>query len=123
MATPTPAAVAPASEASTQAATVIPEVTPAPTAASSPANTAPAAIPTTEPEPLPAEHVKNPTEAKIRLMSEVFQARDAGELAAAQRALSLLSRLLPNDPDVVRLRTEIEARAVAQPQNRNASVP
>lgn len=54
------------------------------------------------------------TEAKIRLMSEALQARDAGDLAGARRALEQLTSLSPNDPAVLKLRSEIEAQAVAQ---------
>ena len=65
--------------------------------------------------------LQNPTETKIRLISEALQARDTGDLAAAQRALSILAQLLPNDQAVVRLRADTEARALAQQQARQAA--
>ncbi len=61
-----------------------------------------------------AQNQKDPLDAKIRLMSEALRARDAGDLAAAQRALTQLATLTPNDPAVQRLRAEIEAQAGAQ---------
>ncbi|MBI4622225.1 MAG: hypothetical protein HY736_03255, partial [Verrucomicrobia bacterium] len=54
------------------------------------------------------------TDSKIRLMSEALRARDAGDLAGAQKALAQLATLSPNDPAVQRLRAEIEAQAAAQ---------
>jgi type III secretion system YscD/HrpQ family protein len=126
VATPTPTPAAPATEAATSAAVVSPEPIPAPAlapaqpVASSPAPAAEAPV-AAAPEPLPplpAEYVKNPTEAKIRLISDALQARDVGDLAAAQRALSLLAQLLPNDGAVLRLRTDIEAHVLAQQQVR-----
>lgn len=128
--TPTPAAAVPAADAPAPATAVAPEGTPmpapspAPMVASLPASTVPVAAPAPAPEalpPLPAEYVKNPTEAKIRLISEALQARDTGDLAAAQRALSILAQLLPNDQAVVRLRADTEARALAQQQARQAA--
>jgi general secretion pathway protein D len=56
----------------------------------------------------------NPTEAKVRLMSEALRARDAGDIAAAQRALAQLTSLAPNDAAVQRLRADVEAQAAAQ---------
>lgn len=53
-------------------------------------------------------------ETKIRLMAEALRARDAGDVPAAQRALADLIALNPNDPAAQRLRSEIEAQAVAQ---------
>lgn len=54
------------------------------------------------------------TDAKIRLMSEALRARDAGDLAGARKALDQLTSLSPSDPAVQKLRSEIEAQAVAQ---------
>lgn len=54
------------------------------------------------------------TDTKIRLMSEALRARDAGDVAAAQRALTQLQQISPNDPAVQRMRAEIEAMATAQ---------
>ena len=64
--------------------------------------------------PVQPAFAQNQTEAKIRLMSEALRARDAGDLAGAQDALTRLESLSPNDPAVQRLRAEIEAQAVAQ---------
>ncbi len=57
---------------------------------------------------------QNPTDTKIRLMAEALRARDAGDLAGAQRALAQLTALSPDDKAVQRLRGEIEAQAAAQ---------
>ena len=111
---PTPAAAVPAADAPAPAAAVDSEATPLP--APSPAPTV-ARLPAPLPA-LPAEYVKNPTEAKIRLISDALAARDAGDLAAAQRALALLAQLVPNDPSVLRFRADIEARVLAQRQAR-----
>lgn len=54
------------------------------------------------------------TDNKIRLMSEALRARDAGDIAAAQKALGELAKIAPNDPKVERLRAEIEAQAAAR---------
>jgi general secretion pathway protein D len=54
------------------------------------------------------------TDMKIRLMSEALRARDAGDLAGAQKALAQLATLSPNDPAVQKLRSDIEAQAIAQ---------
>jgi general secretion pathway protein D len=54
------------------------------------------------------------TDTKIRLMSEALRARDAGDLAAAQKALAQLAAVAPNDAAVQRLRNEVEAQAAAQ---------
>lgn len=54
------------------------------------------------------------TDTKIRLMSEVLKARDVGDFAGAQRALTELSALSPNDPAVQRLRSEIQAQVAQQ---------
>jgi general secretion pathway protein D len=54
------------------------------------------------------------TDTKIRLMSDALRARDAGDLAGAQKALAQLATLSPNDPAVQKLRSEIEAQAIAQ---------
>src|ERR1051325_11302328 len=54
------------------------------------------------------------TDVKIRLMAEALRARDAGDLAGAQKALAQLATLTPNDQAVQNLRTEIEAQAVAR---------
>ncbi len=64
--------------------------------------------------PLRQTFAQSPTDTKIRLMSEALRARDAGDLAGAQRALAQLSALSPDDKAVQRLRAEIEAQAVAQ---------
>jgi general secretion pathway protein D len=64
--------------------------------------------------PLHEAHAQNPTDTKIRLMSEALRARDAGDLAGAQTALAKLTALAPDDKAVQRLRAEIEAQAVAQ---------
>src|SRR3954469_8935295 len=64
--------------------------------------------------PLRQAFAQTPTDTKIRLMSEALRARDAGDLAAAQAALAQLSKLSPDDKAVQRLRSEIEAQAVAQ---------
>ena len=52
---------------------------------------------------------QSPTDVKIRLMSDALRARDAGDLAAAQKAIDQLAALSPNDTSVQRLRAEIEA--------------
>ena len=57
---------------------------------------------------------KDPTDAKIRLMAEALRARDAGDLTGAQQALVQLIALAPNDEAARRLRSEIEAQAIAQ---------
>ncbi len=54
------------------------------------------------------------TDNKIRLMSEALRARDAGDIAAAQKALGELAKIAPNHPKVERLRAEIEAQAAAR---------
>jgi general secretion pathway protein D len=54
------------------------------------------------------------TDTKIRLMSEALRARDAGDVAAARKALDELDRVAPKDPAAARLRSEIETQAVAQ---------
>ncbi|WP_414664940.1 type II secretory pathway, component PulD [Horticoccus sp. 23ND18S-11] len=64
--------------------------------------------------PLRAAPAPSQTDAKIRLMSDALRARDAGDLAGAQKALAQLATLSPNDPAVQKLRAEIEAQAVAQ---------
>ncbi|MDO8539542.1 MAG: tetratricopeptide repeat protein [Opitutaceae bacterium] len=65
---------------------------------------------------VPARHAlaQGQTDVKIRLMSEALRARDAGDLAGAQKALGQLVAISPNDPVVQRLRSEIEAQAAAQ---------
>lgn len=124
---PTPAAAVTAADAPAPAAAVdseatpLPAPSPAPMVARLPAPAVPEAAPAAAPAPLPAlpaEYVKNPTEAKIRLISDALAARDAGDLAAAQRALALLAQLVPNDPSVLRFRADIEARVLAQRQAR-----
>jgi general secretion pathway protein D len=57
---------------------------------------------------------QNQTDAKIRLMSEALRARDAGDLAKAERNLAELAALAPNDPSVARIRAEVEAQRAAQ---------
>src|SRR5688572_5771440 len=69
--------------------------------------------------PVSTAFAQNQTDAKIRLMSEALRARDAGDLAGAQKALAQLAVVSPNDPAVQKLRSEIEAQAVAQ-QNARA---
>ncbi|MFM9078707.1 MAG: hypothetical protein ACKOTE_01000, partial [Opitutaceae bacterium] len=64
--------------------------------------------------PLRDARAQNATDAKIRLMAEALRARDAGDLAGAQRALAQLSSVAPEDKAVQRLRAEIETQAVAQ---------
>lgn len=69
--------------------------------------------------PVPHAFAQSQTEVKIRLMSEALRARDVGDLAGAQRALTQLATLSPNDPAVQRLQTEIEtqtAQRAAQAQ-------
>ena len=56
---------------------------------------------------------QNATDAKIRLMAEALRARDAGDLAGAQRALAQLAAVAPDDKAVQRLRAEIEAQAAS----------
>ncbi len=56
------------------------------------------------------------TDTKVRLMAEALRARDAGDLAAAQKALAQLATVAPNDPVVQKLRGEIEAAATARSQ-------
>ncbi|MDP3069026.1 MAG: hypothetical protein Q8N18_02000, partial [Opitutaceae bacterium] len=63
---------------------------------------------------------QNQTDAKIRLMSEALRARDAGDLAGAQKALAQLATIAPNDPAAQRLRAEIEAAATARSQQLTA---
>jgi general secretion pathway protein D len=55
--------------------------------------------------PVQPAFAQNQTDAKIRLMSEALRARDAGDLAGAQQALSRLATLSPNDPAVQKLRS------------------
>jgi general secretion pathway protein D len=64
--------------------------------------------------PLRQAFAQNPTDTKIRLMSEALRARDAGDLAGAQKALAQLASLAPDDKAVQRLRAEVEAQATAQ---------
>ena len=54
---------------------------------------------------------QTPTDTKIRLMAEALRARDAGDLTAAQAALTRLAALSPDDRAVQRLRAEVEAQA------------
>src|SRR3954468_8657655 len=63
---------------------------------------------------------QNQTDAKIKLMSEALAARDAGDLAGAQKSLDQLATLTPNDPAVKRLRAEVEAQVAALNQQRAA---
>ena len=64
----------------------------------------------------------------------LLRARDAGDLAAAQKALTQLAAMSPDDKAVQRLRSEIEAQATAQqvarpgrrpnrPQSRRRAAP
>ncbi|MBI5693912.1 MAG: type II secretory pathway, component PulD [Verrucomicrobia bacterium] len=64
--------------------------------------------------PLREAFAQNPTDTKIRLMAEALRARDAGDLAGAQKALAQLTALTPDDRAVQRLKAEIEAQATAQ---------
>ena len=64
--------------------------------------------------PLRQAFAQNPTDTKIRLMSEALRARDAGDLAGAQNALAQLTKISPEDKAVQRLRAEVEAQAAAQ---------
>ncbi len=64
--------------------------------------------------PLREAFAQNPTDTKIRLMAEALRARDAGDLAGAQKALAQLVATSPDDKAVQRLRSEIEAQAAAQ---------
>ncbi len=64
--------------------------------------------------PAPDVLAQGQTDVKIRLMSEALRARDAGDLAGAQKALTQLASVSPNDPAVLRLRAEIEAQVAAQ---------
>lgn len=50
------------------------------------------------------------TESKIHLMETALQARDAGDLFAARRALLQLSEISPSDPTVKRMLAEVEAK-------------
>ncbi len=59
---------------------------------------------------------QNQTDAKIRLMAEALRARDAGDLAGAQKALAQLATVAPGDPAVQKLRTEVEAATTARSQ-------
>ena len=61
---------------------------------------------------------QNPTDTKIRLMSEVLRARDAGDVPAARKALDQLEKLSPEDRAVQKLRAEVEAQANARVQAR-----
>ena len=65
---------------------------------------------------LPWRHAaaQNPTDTKIRLISEALRARDAGDLPAAQKALAQLAALYPDDKAVQKLRSEVEVQAAAQ---------
>lgn len=69
--------------------------------------------------PVRDARAQNATDTKIRLMAEALRARDAGDLAGAQRALAQLAALAPEDRAVQRLRSEVETQAVAQ-QSDNA---
>ncbi|MCE2863822.1 MAG: hypothetical protein RIR76_493 [Verrucomicrobiota bacterium] len=69
--------------------------------------------------PVRDARAQNATDTKIRLMAEALRARDAGDLAGAQRALAQLAALAPDDRAVQRLRSEVETQAVAQ-QSDNA---
>lgn len=64
--------------------------------------------------PLPPAFAQGTTDAKIRLLSEAYRARDAGDVARARSALAELDRISPNDPAVQKLRNEIETQAIAQ---------
>ena len=70
---------------------------------------------------------QNQTDAKIRLMSEVLRARDAGDYAGAKKTLEQVAALSPNDPVVPRLRSELDALIAARnnpaPQPAPAAVP
>jgi len=53
-------------------------------------------------------------DAKISLMTEALRARDAGDLAGAQKALAQLEAISPNDPAVKKLSADIAAQSAAQ---------
>jgi general secretion pathway protein D len=65
------------------------------------------------------------TDSKIRLMSEALRARDAGDLAKAQKVLADLGQLAPTDPTVARLRSEVDAQvdAAAKAAAQRAAAP
>ena len=66
--------------------------------------------------PLRAAAAKSQTDTKIELISAALTARDAGDVAGAQRALAQLEQSFPNDPAVQRLRNEVQASAAARSQ-------
>ncbi len=63
------------------------------------------------------------TDVKIRLMSDVLRARDAGDLDKAQQTLNQLMALSPNDPSVLRLRTELDALRAARAEAASRPAP
>src|SRR5260221_9986309 len=68
----------------------------------------------------PGRAAESQTDAKIRLMSEALRARDAVDLAGAQKAIDQLAAVSPNDPAVKRLKSEIAAQVAAVTQQRAA---
>ena len=72
--------------------------------------------------PVRDARAQNATDTKIRLMAEALRARDAGDLAGAQRALAQLAALAPEDRAVQRLRSEVETQAVAQQSDNSRRV-
>jgi general secretion pathway protein D len=51
---------------------------------------------------------------KIRLLAEALRARDAGDYVAADNKLAELAVIVPNDPSIVRFRSELAAAARAR---------
>ncbi len=74
---------------------------------------------------MPAGRVvaQSQTDVKIRLMSDVLRARDAGDLDKAQQTLTQLIALSPNDPSVLRLRTELDALRAARAEAASRPAP
>ncbi|MBL9188869.1 MAG: type II secretory pathway, component PulD [Opitutaceae bacterium] len=66
--------------------------------------------------PLRAAAAKSQTDTKIELISAALTARDAGDVAGAQRAIAQLEKSFPNDPAVQRLRNEVQSSATARSQ-------
>jgi len=56
---------------------------------------------------------ETPTDAKIRLMSEAFAARDKGDYATARAKLEAVLAIVPNDAGVRRLMSELDTRQAA----------
>ncbi len=59
---------------------------------------------------LARERKTDSTDSKIRLLSQALEARDSGDYAAAKAKLVELNRLVPNDPQILRMLGDVERR-------------